>query len=169
MGVPGVTITNVLAQCIAMCVSLTALVKKKHEAEVNFRSFCLDLKIVHDTYTVGTPTIIMQSIALAMVTGIDLILVRSTDTTAALLGTYFRLQSFVFMPAFGLMQGMMLVPGYNYGTKKQPRMVQATRVGLVVSALIMATDILLFRAMPAHLLLIFEVFPGMVQIGIPAL
>lgn len=169
MGVPGAAIANVLAQCIAMCVSLTVLMKKKHEIEVNFRGFRLDFKIIRDIYAVGIPTIIMQSIASVMVMGMNLILVRFTDTAVALFGIYFKLQSFVFMPVFGLMQGMMPILGYNYGAKKQPRMVQAIRIGLVVSALIMAAGVLLFWVMPARLLLIFEASPEMVQIGVPAL
>ena len=149
MGVPGAAIANVLAQCIAMCVSLTVLMKKKHEIEVNFRGFRPDFKIVREIYAVGIPTIIMQSIASVMVMGMNLILVRFTDTAVALFGIYFKLQSFVFMPVFGLMQ--------------------AIRIGLVVSALIMAAGVLLFWVIPGPLLLIFEASPEMVQIGVPAL
>lgn len=169
MGVPGAAIANVIAQCIAMTVSLTVLLKKKHEVKVSFRNFHFNFKIVRDIYAVGIPTIIMQSIASVMVMGMNLILVRFTDTAVTLFGIYFKLQSFVFMPVYGLMQGMMPILGYNYGAKKQDRMVKAIRIGLVVSSLIMAAGVFLFWVYPKQLLLIFEASPEMIHIGVPAL
>lgn len=169
MGVPGAAIANVIAQCIALTVSLTVLFKKKHEVKISFKKFRPDFKIIKDIYAVGIPTIIMQSIASVMVMGMNLILVAFSETAVALFGVYFKLQSFVFMPVFGLMQGMMPILGYNYGARKQERMVQAIRIGLVVSGLIMAAGVVLFWAVPGPLLLIFAASPEMLQIGIPAL
>lgn len=169
MGVPGAAIANVIAQCIAMMVSVTVLLKKKHEVKVSFHNFHFDFKIVREIYAVGIPTIIMQSIASVMVMGMNLILVRFTDTAVTLFGIYFKLQSFVFMPVFGLMQGMMPILGYNYGAKKQDRMVKSIRIGVVVSSLIMAAGVFLFWVFPKQLLLIFEASPEMIHIGVPAL
>lgn len=169
MGVPGAAIANVIAQCLAMCVSLTVLMKKKHEVTINFHGFRPDFKIVREIYAVGIPTIIMQSIASVMVMGMNLILVRFSETAVALFGVYFKLQSFVFMPVFGLMQGMLPILGYNYGAKKQGRVVQTIRIGLMVSMLIMAAGVLTFWLIPDRLLTIFKASAEMLEIGVPAL
>lgn len=169
MGVPGAAIANVIAQCIAMTVSLVVLFKQKHEVKIEFKGFRLDFHIIKDIYAVGIPTIIMQSIASVMVMGMNLILVRFTETAVALFGVYFKLQSFVFMPVFGLMQGVLPILGYNYGARKQERMTKAIRIGITVSAVIMAIGTVLLWVMPGRLLLIFKASPEMLHIGIPAL
>ncbi|MDF2632722.1 MAG: family efflux transporter, partial [Caproiciproducens sp.] len=145
------------------------LVKKDHQVNINFNNFKFDWGIVKDIYSVGFPSIVMQSIGSVMVVGMNAILIGFTETAVALFGIYFKLQSFVFMPVFGLTQGVMPIMGYNYGARKRARLLSTIKIGSIIAVVIMALGTIMFWTIPDKLLRIFNASQIMLEIGVPAL
>ena len=169
MGVAGAAIATVIGQVFAMLFLIFIIVKKDHDIKIDFNNFKIDWGIVKNIYSVGFPSIIMQSIGSAMVVGMNAILIGFTETAVALFGVYFKLQSFVFMPVFGLTQGIMPIIGYNYGARKRTRLLSAIKIGLVIAIGIMAFGTVMFWTIPGRLLSIFNASQTMLKIGVPAL
>lgn len=169
MGVKGAAVATVIAQIFSMTVALSVLFFREHEVKIEFRCFRVDWGIVRNIYSVGLPAIIMQSTGSVMVVGMNAILIGFTGTAVAVFGAYFKLQSFVFMPVFGLNQGLMPVMGYNYGAGNQNRLLSAVKIGSVIAASIMGIGVVGFWLFPDKLLLIFSASARMLQIGVPAL
>lgn len=162
MGVAGAAIATVIAQHCSMLFILLVLFLRKHEVKISFRGFRLQAMVLKNIYAVGFPAIIMQSIGSVMVSGINLIISVANITAAYAaayinaFGIYFKLQSFVFMPVFGLNQGVSPIIGYNYGARNKKRMYSAFNLGVVIAAGIMALGTLLFHVAPEWLLSLFE-------------
>lgn len=169
MGVAGAAIATVIAQILAMTVAIFVLFKKDHAVTIDFRHFRLNKKTVKNIYAVGFPSILMQSVGSVMVVGMNAILIGFTATAVAVFGVYFKLQSFVFMPVFGLMQGIMPIMGYNFGARKRERLLSAVKIGSGIALCIMACGAAVFLIAPDRLLLIFNASPRMLEIGVPAL
>lgn len=169
MGVAGAAIATVIGQIFSMLFLIFIIVKKDHEVKINFKHFKFDWDIVKNIYSVGFPSIIMQSIGSVMVVGINAILIGFTETAVALFGIYFKLQSFVFMPVFGLMQGVMPIMGYNFGASKRERLLATIKIGSIAAMVIMALGTVMLCTIPDKLLGIFNASPQMLQIGVPAL
>lgn len=169
MGVAGAAIATVTAQILTMLISLTVLFTREHEIKISFRGFRLQWQTVRNIYSVGLPAIVMQATITAMVVGMNAILIAFTETAVAVFGAYFKLQSFIFMPVFGLTQGVMPVIGYNFGAKKKDRVLSAIKSGCLIALFIMCMGTAAFWAFPDRLLLIFSASAQMLQIGVPAL
>lgn len=175
MGVAGAAIATVIGQFVALAFSLIILFTKSHQVKITFKGFRFNGKTIKDIYAVGFPSIIMQAIGSAMNMGMNGILATFSDTAVAVLGAYYKLQSFVFMPVFGLNQGVMPILGYNYGARNRRRFTSAMKVGSVIALIIMALGTVLFWAAPEQLLDIFKeagqqsADPELLRIGIPAL
>ncbi len=168
-GVKGAAIATVLAQFLSMTVALLVLFLKKHEIQIRFHSFHPRWNIIRNIYAVGLPAIVMQATGSVMVVGMNAILIGFTGTAVAVFGVYYKLQSFVFMPVFGLNQGLMPVMGYNYGAGKRSRLLSTVKIGCVVAAAIMGIGMVVFWLFPERLLGIFSASASMLQIGVPAL
>ncbi len=166
--VTGAAIATVCGQFVAMTVALITLFRKKHDVTVRIRGFKLDWKVVRDIYSVGLPSIIMASIGSVMLIGYNKILAAST-AAVAVLGVYFKLQSFFFMPVFGLNQGAMPIMGYNYGARKKERLIRTFMLAFLAAFIIMCTGCLIFHLIPDELLKMFSADKEMMRIGIPAL
>ena len=169
MGVAGAAVATVIGQVLAMIFSLIIIFVKKHEVEITFRGFKFEWSAVKNIYAVGFPSIIMQSIGSIMVMGLNAILIAFTETAVAVFGIYFKLQSFVFMPVFGLTQGVMPIIGYNFGARKKERLLTTIKYGCIIALIIMAVGTAIFWAFPSQLLSIFNASGRMLEIGIPAL
>ena len=162
MGVAGAAVATVIGQFCSMTFVLIILFKKKHDIKISFKGFSLKKETLKNIYAVGFPAIIMQSIGSVMVSGINAIISIAdvtAETAAAYInafGVYFKLQSFVFMPVFGLNQGVSPIIGYNYGARNKERLYSAFRLGLIIAAVIMAAGTLLFQLAPEWLLSLFE-------------
>ena len=169
MGVAGAAIATVIGQIAALVFSSIILLTREHAVKIHFRSFRFDWQTVKQIYIVGIPAIIMQAIGSVMTLAMNAILVAFSKTAVAVFGIYFKLQSFVFMPVFGLTQGLMPIMGYNYGARNRKRMISSLKIGCVIGLLIMAAGTVLFWAIPDQLLLIFEASDEMLRIGRPAL
>ncbi|WP_230974932.1 MATE family efflux transporter [Aminipila luticellarii] len=168
MGVVGAAIATTIGQFISMCLGLTLLFGRKHQVTVKLKGFKFDWSTVKDIYNVGFPAMLMQSIGSVMLFFINGLLAFS-GTAVAVLGTYFRLQSFIFMPVFGLNQGALPIMGYNYGARNKERLMQAYKFGIAVAAIIMTLGTILFLTFPKQLLGMFDASENMLEIGVPAL
>lgn len=169
LGVSGAAIATVIGQIIALLFAVYVLLFKNHEVKINVKRFKPDLQIIRNIYAVGFPSILMQSISSVMITCFNRILVGFSEAAVAVLGIYFRLQSFIFMPVFGLTHGVMPVIGYSYGARNRERLISALKTGCVFAFLIMLLGSLLFIIFPHKLLGIFEADAALLEIGVPAL
>ncbi|MBC8537004.1 MATE family efflux transporter [Feifania hominis] len=169
MGVFGAALATVIGQFCALAFSVYVLRTKSHEVKINLRHFRFEGSTVKNIYQVGIPSIIMQSITAFLVTLLNGILIKFSEAAVSVLGVYFKLQSFVFMPVFGLTQGVMPIMGYSYGAKKKQRLVSALKIGIVFAIVIMAVGFAIFQLVPDLLLDIFKADPEVMRIGVPAL
>ena len=167
--VAGAAIATITGQLFGMLVGAFIIFKGEHLVSIQVRGFKVNWEIVADIYKVGLPSIVMQSIGSMMIIFYNMILVVYSTTAVAVLGVYFKIQSFVFMPVFGLNQGAMPIMGYNYGAAKKDRLMQTYKEALKIALLVMALGLLLFQALPKQLLLRFDASTDMLAIGIPAL
>ena len=172
--VKGAAIATVIAQFCSLFFIVIILIFKKHDVKISFRKFRFKLRIIKEIYVVGFPAIIMQCIGSVMVSGINAIISLFAPAVAVkeayinVFGIYFKLQSFVFMPVFGLSQGISPIIGYNYGAKNKKRLYQALKLGMIIAAIIMVFGFLLFQFGSPFLLSLFEADELTVQYGIPA-
>ncbi|MCQ2554384.1 MAG: MATE family efflux transporter [Clostridia bacterium] len=169
MGVQGAALATVFGQFCSFAVSMVILNRGKILVKIRLKGFRLDWKIVKDIYAVGLPSIVMQSIVSVMNIGYNMILIQYSNTAVAVLGIYFKLQSFVFMPVFGLNAGAMPIIGYNFGARDKARLMQAYKEALKLAVVVMTLGTVLFQFMPEKLLGIFEAGDEMLAMGIPAL
>lgn len=169
MGVAGAALATVAGQFCGMMVGITIVLKGEHLVTIKIRGFKLDWQIVKDIYKVGLPSIVMQSIGSIMIIFYNMILVAYSTTAVAVLGVYFKIQSFVFMPVFGLNQGAMPIMGYNYGARNRERMMSTYKEAFKVAIVVMTLGTILFQIFPKELLLLFDASDEMLKIGVPAL
>ena len=169
MGVTGAAVATVIGQCIACVVAGLCNHKFNHEVHLNFRGFRPDFKIIGTIYAVGIPSIIMQSISSVMTYSMNLILVKFSFTATAVFGVYFKLQSFFFMPVFGLNNGITPIIAYNYGARYKKRMLKTVKISMFIAFCFTFIGFLLFETIPQILLGLFSASDDMLAIGVPAL
>lgn len=169
MGVAGAALATVIGQMCGMLVGVVIVIRGEHLVSIKLRGFKMDWQIVKDIYKVGLPSIVMQSIGSIMIIFYNMILVVYSTTAVAVLGIYFKIQSFVFMPVFGLNQGAMPIMGYNYGARDRERLMATYKAAFKVAFVVMVLGTLLFQLLPRQLLMMFDASTEMYEIGIPAL
>lgn len=169
MGVTGAAVATVIGQCVAGLVAGTCNHKFNHEVRFQFKGFKPDFKIIGTIYAVGVPSIIMQSIGSVMTYCMNRILIEFSSTATAVFGVYFKLQSFFFMPVFGLNNGITPIIAYNYGARQRKRMVKTIKVSLVMAFCLTFIGFVLFESIPQALLGLFNASNDMLKIGVPAL
>jgi len=169
MGVKGAAIATVIGQCISASVGIWMNVKKNPDIKISFKGFLPDLKMIGTIYKVGVPSIIMQAVGSVMNYGMNQILIGFTSTATAVFGAYYKLQSFIFMPVFGLNNGMIPIIAYNYGAGQRKRVIQTIRSSVILAVAIMLVGLAAMQIFPAQLLAIFNASDHMLSIGVPAL
>ena len=169
MGVMGAAVATIIGQICAFIFAFYLNHKKNTEVKINLKGFSPSPYLIGQIYKIGFPSIIMQSIGSIMVYGMNQILMSFTSTATAVFGVYFKLQSFIFMPIFGLNNGMMPIMAYNYGAKKKSRLLSAIKLGMVYAIGLMTIGFITFQLLPKQLLEIFDASEQMLSIGIPAL
>lgn len=169
LGVAGAAIATVIGQWCGAIIGLYLNFRHNPDIQISYKGFKWNSTVVQQIYSVGLPSIIMQSIGSVMTYLMNLILVGFTTTATAVFGVYFKLQSFVFMPIFGLNNGLVPIAAYNYGARKPERILGVFKVGVLTSTLIMLAGFLLFQFFPATLLGLFKPSEAMLAIGVPAL
>lgn len=169
-GALGAAIATVIGQIVSMIFALIILFCKNKVIKIRLKYIKkIDFRIIKNIYSVGFPAIIMQSISSVMLLGLNGILAGIGETYVDVLGVYFKLQSFVFMPIFGLTHGVMPIMGYNFGARKKKRLTDALKYSIAISLVIMTLGLLLFQLMPEALLNMFNAYPQMLEVGVPAL
>ena len=169
LGIAGAAVATVVGQIIAAIIGCIYNMKKNPDVHVSFKGFHPNGKIIGEIYMIGVPSIIMQSIGSVMTTGMNLILMGLSSTSAAVFGVYFKLQSFFFMPVFGLNNGLIPIISYNYGAKNKKRMINTMKYGYIIALFFLLLGFAAFELIPGQLLLLFDASEDMLAIGIPAL
>lgn len=169
MGVAGAALATVCGQIIGAMVGFYFNIKKNKEIEISIRKYKPSLDVIKNIYSVGFPSIIMASIGSVMTFGMNKILMAFTSTATAVFGVYFKLQSFIFLPIFGMNNGLVPIIAYNYGARKPERIIKTIKVGAGYAISIMAFGTIVFNLFPQQLLGIFNASEEMLEIGVPAL
>lgn len=169
MGVAGAAAATIFGQCAGGGLALFFNLKYNHEISLRFKGFKPDLRVIGRIYAVGLPSIVMQAIGSVMTYGMNRILIGFTSTATAVFGIYFKVQSFVFMPVFGLNNGMVPIIAYNYGAGRRDRVIRTVELSVVYALAIMAAGLAVFQLAPQFLLGLFNASEHMLAIGIPAL
>lgn len=169
MGIMGAAVATVIGQIIAMLLLLYFNIRKNSDVNLNMRRFRPDTAIIAEIYRVGLPSIIMQSISSVMTFGVNKILLLFSETAVSVFGIYFKLQSFIFMPVFGLNNAMVPIVAYNYGAARKDRIMKTIRSSVTAAVAIMLAGLAIFQIFPEQLLYLFDASEHMMGIGVPAL
>ena len=169
MGVAGAAIATVIGQIAAGIFAIILNLRKNTEVRLHFKGFRPDPQTIGQIYSVGLPSIIMQSIGSIMTYGMNHILIAFSSTATAVFGVYFKLQSFIFMPVFGLNNGMVPIIAFNYGARKKDRMIHTMKLSILYAELLMLIGFLVFQFLPEPLFRLFDASDHMLSMGIPAL
>ncbi len=169
MGVRGAALATVLGQIISAFFGLYLNLKRNPEIHLRFSLLRWHGDIAAEVYKIGFPSILMQSVSSLLVFSLNAILLTFSTVAAAVYGAYFKLQSFIFMPIFGLNNGMVPIISYNYGARRPDRVKRTIRLSVYAAVSIMGTGMLLFELFPAQLLSVFNASDEMLRQGIPAL
>ena len=169
MGVAGAAAATIIGPWIAAAVGLFMNLKMNPEVPLGLHHFRIHGATLRRILAIGIPSVVMQSIGSVMTFCMNQILIAFSSTAVAVFGVYFKLQSFIFMPVFGLNNGTVPIIAYNYGARRPDRMRKTIRYGVSAAVCIMAAGTLLFHAIPTQLLRIFDASEEMLRIGVPAL
>lgn len=167
--VAGAALATVTGQIIAAILGIILNHKYNKEIHVTWKGFKPCKKTISSIYKIGVPSILMQSIGSVTTFGMNNILLMFSSTAATVFGVYFKLQSFIFMPVFGLTNGIIPIVAYNYGARNKKRIYQTLKLGSGIAIGIMAIGVIVFQLFPKTLLRLFDASPNMLSIGVPAL
>lgn len=169
MKVAGAAAATIVGQIVAGVLAVCFNKKHNEYIAVHVKEIRPRAAIIKQIYAVGAPSIVVQAIGSVMTYGMNLILIAFTSTATAVFGVYFKLQSFIFMPIFGLNNGMVPIIAYNFGAGKKERVIRVMKLSIMYAVGIMAAGLLVMQLLPKQLLLLFDASETMIAIGIPAL
>lgn len=172
LGVAGAAIATVIGQIFACVFALVLNLKKNPELHLVFRGFRPNWRIIGSIYAIGLPSVVMMAIGSVMTFLMNKILITyhsARETAATAFGIYFKLNSFVFMPVFGLNNGVIPIIAYNYGAQQRRRMIETVKRSTVYASCVMILGMVIFQLFPGPLLKIFKATDTMMSVGIPAL
>ena len=169
MGVRGAAIATIIGQIIAGITAYLMNVYANKDINVSMKGFRPSMEMITQIYQIGVPSIIMQSIGSIMVFCLNKILIVFSTTATAVFGVYFKLQSFIFMPVFGMNNGMVPIIGFNFGARNRERMMHTYKLALITAISIMSAGVLLFELFPKEIFLLFGASDHMLGMGVPAL
>lgn len=169
LGVAGAAVATVIGQIVGGTLGLIFNIKVNKEITLSVKDFKPDAGTIGNIYKVGVPSIIMQAIGSVMTYGMNMILITFSSTATAVFGVYFKLQSFFFMPVFGLNNGMIPIVAFNYGAGKRTRVIRTIKCSLVYAFILLFVGFIVFETIPGVLLGMFEASEEMLAIGVPAL
>ena len=169
MGVRGAAVATVIGQIVAGTMAFFINQAKNDEVQLKLQALRPDWDIVKQIYRVGVPSMIMQAIGSVMTYGMNQILISFTSTATAVFGVYFKLQSFIFMPIFGMNNGLVPILAYNYGAGKKDRFIKALKCGIAYALVLMIIGLIIFQTIPDVLLRLFDASDDMLNIGVAAL
>jgi len=169
MGIAGAAAATVIGQCAGMLIGLILNIKMNKEIHFHIKDMRFDLSVIKEIYIVAIPAILMQSIGSVMVFFMNKILLNFTSTAAAVFGIYFKLQSFIFMPVFGISNAMVPIVAYNFGAGHRERIIKTVKLSMIYSVGIMLVGFAISQIMPGRLLMMFDASDNMLAIGSVAL
>lgn len=170
MGVAGAAIATVIGQCVAAVLGFILNIKVNKEIRIDIKSiFKPERKEIGKIYAVGIPSILMASTTSVLTVGMNLILKKFSEDAITVFGIYFKLNSFVFMPIFGMNNGLVPILSYNYGAVKYDRIKKAVKLAMACAIAYMTVGLIVFQIMPDKLLMIFSVNSSVMSIGVAAL
>ncbi|MDD6564006.1 MAG: MATE family efflux transporter [Clostridiales bacterium] len=169
MGVLGAALATVLGQWVAAILACIFNIKLNHDISINFKKFRPDAGAIKTILAVGVPSMIMQAIGSVMTFSLNKILIWFSSTAVAVFGVYFKINSIVFMPVFGLNNGMVPIVAYNYGAQNRTRMMSTVKYSVIYAVSLMLLGALVIEWIPDKLLLMFDASEHMLSIGVPAL
>lgn len=169
MGAKGAAVATVIGQIIAFIIAAILNKKKNTDIDLKLKEFRPNLKIIGRIYSIGIPSIIMVAVGSIMTFSINKIVIAFTETAAAVFGVYFKLQSFVFMPLFGMNNGVIPIISFNYGARNKQRVMKTIGVAILFALFFMAIGLSAMQILPKELLSIFNASDQMIKIGVPAL
>ena len=169
MGITGAAIATIIGQICAAILAIIFNFKYNTDVQIKLKGFRPNGRIILDIYVIGIPSILMQSIGSIMVMGMNKILNTESEVAVSVFGIYFKLQSFFFMPVFGLNNGLIPIVAFNYGAKNKKRMLNTLKYGYIIAFCFMLFGFGIFVALPDKLLMIFKANETMLKIGVPAL
>ncbi len=169
LGIAGAAWATVIGQCVGAVVAVMLNHFKNPEVHLRLRHIRPNGRLMGEITAISIPSIIMSCISSLTCFVMNMILIAYSSTAVAVFGVYFKLQSFVFMPVFGLNNGMVPIIAYNYGAQKPERIHKTIRLGMVYAVAIMLVGLLVFQLIPKELLLMFDASDAMLEIGAPAL
>ena len=169
LGVKGAAIATVISQLVGTAMGVWYNLKKNEEITITREDIRPSGPIISRIYSVGVPSILLQTVASVLIFGLNQILVSFTETATAVYGVYFKLQGFAFLPIIGMNNGMVPIIAYNYGARKPDRIMQVIKLAMTYALCIMIVAVLVFQFLPDRLLGIFQASEDMLAIGIPAL
>ena len=167
--VVGAAVATVAGQIVAAIIAVIINIKRNPDIHIRLREIRWNRVVAGEIYRVGLPSIVMQSISSIMTFGMNKILISFTEAATAVFGAYFKLQSFVFMPVFGLNNGMVPVVSYNYGAARLDRVKKTVKLTIITATAIMAVGFAIFQIAPEQLLVFFNASADMASIGSVAL
>ena len=165
MGIAGAAYATVFGQTVGALLGLYFNVKKNKEIKLTYKGFRPRWNTIKEIYGIGIPSIIMQSVGSFMVFGLNQILVKFTTTAVAAFGAYFKLQSFIFMPVFGMDNGIVPIIAYNYGAQNRKRLDETMRLSVIYGIAMMTIGMFIFWTIPHVLLGFFSASPELMKIG----
>ena len=172
MGVTGAAVATIIGQYFGCALAIYFNHKKNTDITLSIKGFCPDFRLIGEIYAIGLPSVIMIAIGSVMTFLMNKILIvyhAAHETAATAFGIYFKLNSFIFMPVFGMNNGVVPIVAYNYGAQNRKRMVETIKRGALYASCIMVLGTILFWAIPGPLLKIFDATDTMLSVGIPAL
>lgn len=169
MGIRGAAVATILGQIVAMLIAIILNIKVNKEIQLKPETFRPHGETIGKIYAIGIPSIIMASVSSVMTFGMNQILLSFTKTATNVFGVYFKLQSFIFMPVFGLNNGMVPIIAYNYGARRPDRITKTIQISVFYATALMVIGFAVFQIFPAQLLGLFNASQDMLNIGIPAL
>ena len=169
MGVAGAALATVIGQFIAAGLALFFNLKVNHDIKFDWKNMLPTKFVLFHIYKVAVPSILMVSIGSVMMFCMNRILEVFTTTAIAVFGVYFKLQSFIFMPIFGMNNGMVPIIAYNYGARHRDRIIGTIKLAVMYAVAMMLIGFAVFQIIPDKLLLMFNASDNMLAIGVPAL
>ncbi len=169
LGVAGAAIATVTGQFVCFIIANVFMHRLDLPVKVKYGRFAISGRTIRDIYQVGLPSMVMQSIGSVMTICLNAILITFSEAAVAVLGVYFKLQSFVFMPVFGMNHGLMPIMGYNYGARNRRRLMQAYKLGMLIALGIMIAGLLIFQLVPDKLMGLFKAEGDLLTVGVKAL
>ena len=169
MGVAGAALATVISQVVGTLMGLYYNLRKNPEIQFSLNQLRPSAPIIARIYSVGVPSILLQTVASLLIFGLNQILVAFSETATAVYGVYFKLQGFAFLPIIGMNNGMVPIIAYNYGAKKPERILQTIKLAITYAIIIMVVAVAVFQIFPNQLLGFFQASPEMLEIGVPAL